>query len=67
MYVILYINYFNFFTEQNTNAIHLLKQNMNKIDWWYLSVNPNIFEIDKKQLKKDIKEQAMIIDRIIHQ
>jgi hypothetical protein len=40
---------------------------MNKIDWWYLSVNPNIFEIDKKQLKKDIKEQAMIIDRIIHQ
>ena len=65
--LIIKINYFNFFTEQNTNAIHLLKQNMDKIDWWYLSVNPNIFEIDTKQLKLDITEQAKIIDSIIYE
>jgi hypothetical protein len=30
----------------NPNAIHLLKQNKDKIDWDELSKNPNIFELD---------------------
>ena len=35
------------------------------LDW--LFGNPNIFEIDKKQLKIDIVEKAKIIDGIIHE
>jgi hypothetical protein len=40
---------------------------MHKINFSYLSKNPSIFEIDKKQLTIDIAEQAQIIDKIIHQ
>jgi hypothetical protein len=40
---------------------------MDKIQWDWLSENPNIFEIDIKQLKIDIDVQAHIIDKIIHQ
>jgi hypothetical protein len=40
---------------------------MNKINFAYLSKNPSIFEIDKKQLKIDITEKAKIIDKFIHQ
>jgi hypothetical protein len=28
---------------QNPNAIHILEQNMDKVDWGYLCCNPNIF------------------------
>ena len=28
----------------NPNAMHLLKNNQDKIDWYWLSVNPSIFE-----------------------
>jgi hypothetical protein len=52
---------------ENPNAIHLLEANRDKIIWSSLSKNPNIFEIDKKQLKIDIEYQAQIIDKIIHQ
>ena len=52
---------------ENPDAIHLLEQNMNKINFAYLSKNPSIFEIDKKQLKIDITEKAKIIDKFIHQ
>ena len=37
------------------------------IDWSWLSENPNIFEIDIKQLKLDITEKAKIIDGIIYE
>jgi hypothetical protein len=30
----------------NSNAIHLLEQNIDKIDWNFLTGNPNIFELD---------------------
>jgi hypothetical protein len=30
----------------NPNAIHLFEQNQDKINWDYLSQNPNIFELD---------------------
>jgi hypothetical protein len=40
---------------------------MDKIDWKYLSTNPNIFEIDTKQLKLDITKKAKIIDSIIYE
>jgi hypothetical protein len=40
---------------------------MNKIDWLFLSKNPNIFEINKKQLKTDIEKLARNIDKIIHE
>jgi hypothetical protein len=52
---------------RNPNAIHLLEQNIDKINWRNLSHNPSIFEIDNKQLKIDIDDQAHIIDKIIHQ
>ena len=52
---------------ENPNAIHLLEANQDKIRWPSLSKNPSIFEIDKKQLKIDINDQARIIDKIIHQ
>ena len=52
---------------RNPGAIHLLEQNMNKIDWLFLSKNPNIFEIDTNQLKINADDQAKIIDKIIHQ
>jgi hypothetical protein len=45
----------------------LLEKNIDKIDWYKLSENPNIFEIDTKQLKLDIAEQAQIIDSIIYE
>jgi len=45
----------------------LLEQNMDKIDWTWFFTNPSIFEIDKKQLKLDIAEQAQIIDGIIYE
>ena len=52
----------------NPNAIHLLEKNMDKIIIWDdLSANPNIFEIDTKQLKLDIAEKAKIIDCIIYE
>jgi len=50
----------------NPNAIHLLEKNIDKIDWKWLSSNPSIFEIDKKQLKINADDQARIIDKIIH-
>ena len=40
---------------------------MDKINWWNLSQNLNIFEIDKKQLKLDITEKAKFIDGIIYE
>jgi hypothetical protein len=36
----------------NTEAVELLKQNTDKIDWFNLSINPSIFEIDYEALKK---------------
>ena len=36
------IKYFNFKNlSNNPNAIHFLEQNMDKINWNYLSLNPN--------------------------
>ena len=40
---------------------------LDKIDWYKLSENPNIFEIDTKQLKIDITEKAKFIDSIIYE
>jgi hypothetical protein len=40
---------------------------MDKIDWTWFFFNPSIFEIDKKQLKINADDQALIIDKIIHQ
>ena len=56
---------------QNPNALHLLKANINKIkdwqnNWKYISLNPNIFEIDKTQYKVDIIEKAHIIDKLLY-
>ena len=40
---------------------------MDKIDWNTFLENPNIIEIDIKQLKLDITEKAKIIDGIIQE
>jgi len=31
------------YLSRNPNAIHILENNLNKIDWFSLSINPNIF------------------------
>ena len=56
---------------QNPNALHLLEANINKIkdwqnNWKYISLNPNIFEIDKTQYKVDIIKKANIIDKLLY-
>jgi hypothetical protein len=35
----------------NPNAIHILEKNLDKVDWDWLSYNPNIFEYDYKEIK----------------
>jgi hypothetical protein len=35
----------------NKNAIELLKENQDKINWWYFSQNPNIFTYDYEKMK----------------
>jgi len=37
---------------KNPNAIHLLEQNMDKIDWFYLSGNPNAIHLIEQNLDK---------------
>ena len=36
---------------ENEKAIELLKSNQDKIDWWRLSKNPRIFELDTQKMK----------------
>ena len=36
----------------NPNAIHILEQNLDKIDWFYLSENPNAIHILEQNLEK---------------
>jgi hypothetical protein len=38
----------------NLNAIELLKNNIDKVCWTYLSNNPNIFEYDYNLIKNNI-------------
>ena len=44
--------------------MHLLEQNIDKINWWALSVNPNLFELDylamSKERTKIIEQELMI-------
>jgi len=42
----------------NSNANYLIKQNINKITGKWTLHNPNIFEIDKMRLNRDIHEQV---------
>jgi hypothetical protein len=35
----------------NSNAIHILEKNLTKVDWYVLSQNPSIFELDYHGLK----------------
>jgi hypothetical protein len=37
----------------NPNAINLLEKNIDKIDWYYLSQNPNIFELDNIEMSEN--------------
>jgi hypothetical protein len=36
----------------NPNAIYLLEKNIDKIDWFWISSNSSIFELDYDALKK---------------
>ena len=42
---------------ENINAINLLENNQNKINWKYFSENPNMFKIDYIFLKIRINEK----------
>ena len=51
----------------NPNAIHLLKQNPDKIDWDMLSYNTSIFEIDYNVLYKRIEPfKEELIQKCFH-
>ena len=53
--ILLYNKYLIYpFYQGKGEAKLFLKQNIDRIDWKWLSSNPNIFEIDTKQLKLDI-------------
>ena len=44
----------------NPNAIEILKENQDKIDWWNISKNPNIFTYDYKKMKEMMKNSGII-------
>ena len=44
----------------NQNAIELLKENKDKIDWWKFSRNPNIFTYDYKKMKEKMKNSGIV-------
>jgi len=43
---------------ENSNAIHLLEQYPDKIDWDELSSNPSIFKLNKDAMMLQIKDFA---------
>ena len=43
----------------NPNAISLLKENQNKIDWFNFSQNPNIMTYDYNQMKENMKNSGI--------
>jgi hypothetical protein len=49
---------------KNPKALHILKNNPDEINYKGLSENPSIFEIDTKQLNKDIQYKTNNIDNI---
>ncbi len=42
---------------RNPNAIHLLEQNQDKINWYSLSTNPAIFAYDYEEIKQLYSEK----------
>jgi hypothetical protein len=47
----------------NENATHILEQNLNRVNWFGISKNKNIFELDLKFLRQRmniIREEMMI-------
>jgi len=56
---------------KNPNAIHLLEANIDKIEWYWISGNPSIFEYDYKTMKEkcsiykeELKQKAFHPTRI---
>ena len=45
---------------KNPNAIELLKENQNKIDWFMFSQNPSIFTYDYKKMKEKMKNSGIV-------
>ena len=39
------------YLSENPNAIRILEKNLDKVNWWRLSINPTIFKDNKKYLK----------------
>ena len=46
------LNWANLAYNENPNAIHLLEQNLNKVNWDWLSRNPNAIHILEQNLNK---------------
>ncbi len=44
----------------NPNAIELLKENQDKIDYYYFSKNPNIFIYDYNLMKENMKNSGIV-------
>jgi hypothetical protein len=43
----------------NPAALHILQENPEKIDWFWFSANPSIFEYDYKNMKRPFTEELM--------
>ena len=48
-----YLSWYNL--SLNPNAIKLLKENQDKIEWIYFSLNPSIFTYDYDKMKDNFK------------
>jgi len=49
----------------NSNMIHLLEKNIDKVDWNYLSANPSIFQLDYDLIREKRKGMAEEIAKIV--
>jgi uncharacterized Fe-S cluster-containing protein len=48
------------YLSKNPNAIELLKENENKINWCNFSLNSNIFTYDYKKMKETMKNSGIV-------
>jgi hypothetical protein len=55
------------YLSSNTNAIDILKDNQDEIDWNVLSANPSIFTYDYEKIKMNFEELGQeIVAKALH-
>jgi hypothetical protein len=55
-----------YWLSENTNAIHILEKNLDKVDWDALiTINPNIFTYDYEAIKNAIYKEGGIAEELM--